>query len=240
MRSLRIDLSGLGDSPFRRPGERWVHNKPEALDDVLDAARWASPDDPSNVVLVGVSSSGYLALEIGLLLRVRGIVAVNPSIAFLPVEREEGVPLDPRRRILLPLDAVPVAFRRGGRFGRLRERYPDLAWRVRNLISPGPKSGKWLTELVRQGTDTLMICGDDDFLQIRQGLSAARLRRLHRSGLLRLEHVAGLEHALQFADNRHLVHDMMTDHVLSCYQRATEGLGPANVGRPPSLSGLSA
>ena len=240
IRSLRLDLSGLGDSPFRRPGERWVCNNADGFDDILDAARWASPDDPSNVVLVGLCSSAYLALEVGLLLRARGVVAVNPLISFVPVGREEGAPLDPRRRILLPQDAVTPVFRQGGRFGRLRERCPDLAWRTRILLSPSHRSGRWLTELVRQGTDTLIICGDDEIRPIRQGLSAAGLWHLRRSGLLRLEHVAGLDHALQIADQRHLVHDMTTDHVLSRFHPAPEGPRPATIGRPPSLSGLSA
>jgi hypothetical protein len=241
IRSLRLDLSGLGESPFRQPDEsHWICNKAEGFDDILDAARFASPDDPSNVVLVGLCSSAYLALEVGLLLRARGVVAVNPVISFVPVGREEGAPLDPRRRIILPQNAVAPVFRQGGHLGQLRERCPDLAWRTRILLSPSRRSGKWLTELVRQGTDTLIICGDSEIRPIRQGLSAAGLWHLRRSGLLRLEHVAGLDHALQIADQRHVVHSMMTEHVMSRFHPAPEGLGRASIGRPPSLSGLSA
>ena len=131
IRSLRLDLSGLGDSPFRQSNKarHWNDYKPEAFDDVLDAARWACPDDPSNVVLVGLCASGYQALESGLALRTRGVIAINPIISFVPPERLEGNPVDERRRVALPQDDIAPTFRKGGRLGRLRERYPDLAGR---------------------------------------------------------------------------------------------------------------
>ena len=241
IRSLRLDLSGLGDSPFRSSSDgRWACHKPDGFDDVLDAVRWGCPDDPSNVVLVGMCSSGYQALETSLAIQRAGVVAINPIISFVPAERQEGAPLDPRRRIVLPKDAVAPVFREGGRLGRLRERYPDLAWRARILLSPGPRSGKWLAQLVQQGTDTLIICGDSEIRSIRQGISAVGLRHLRRSGLLRLEQVPGLEHALPVAARRHLVLDMVTDHVLSRFYQEPEGPRVTSFGRPPDLSGMSA
>lgn len=216
IRTLRLDFSGLGDSPFRDPEEgRWTCHKPEGFDDVVDAAHWACPDDPSNVVLVGLCSSGYQALESGLVLRARGVVAVNPSISFEPPERRDGAPLDPRRRILLPKDHVAPTFREGGRLAWLRERYPDLAWRVRALLEPGRRSGPWLAELVRNGTDTFIVCGDSEMRPIRQGLTSLGLRRLQRSGLIHLEHVPGLGHVVPTSTERELVTAMISDHLRS-------------------------
>ena len=87
IRSLRLDLSGLGDSPDRQGASgRWECFKPEAFEDVADAAQWLSPDDPSNVVLVGLCSGGYQALEGALVLRARGVVAINPFGSFDPAE----------------------------------------------------------------------------------------------------------------------------------------------------------
>jgi alpha-beta hydrolase superfamily lysophospholipase len=203
VRSLRLDLSGLGDSPNRQ-GERgpWECFKPEAFDDVVDAVRWASPDDPSNVVLVGLCSGGYQALESALTVRARGAVAINPFVSFEPAEVRAGLPLDPRRRILLPDDDRD-------------DPRPDGAWRARSMAAPGRSSGQWLSELVQQGTDTLLVCGDAELSSVRRAVTATRLHRLSRTGGLRLEHLPGLQHALFIADQRRLVTRLVTEHVLS-------------------------
>ncbi len=229
IRSLRLDLSGLGDSPHR-PGAsgRWECFKPEAFDDVVDAAQWLSPDDPSNVVLVGLCSGGYQALEGALVLRARGVVAINPFGSFDPAELRAGLPLDPRRRVLLPVpepeDAGPEDAR--AEDARPEDAHPedarpedarlDEAWRG-GIGGPGgpSSSGRWLSDLVRQGTDTLLVCGDAELRAARRGITAARLERLGRTGRLRLEHVAGLQHDLFIADQRQLVTDLVTEHVLS-------------------------
>ena len=242
IRSLRLDLSGLGDSPFRPSNteHHWNDYKPEAFDDVLDAVRWACPDDISNVVLVGLCSSAYQAFESGLDLRARGIVAINPIVSFDPPEHKEGIPLDPRRRLALPQGDIASAFRKDGRWGWLRERWPDLAWRVRTLLSPTRRSGKWLSRLVKEGTDTLIICGDSEIRPLSQGLSAIGLRRLRHSGLLRLEHVAGLDHALNVASQRQLTLNMVTDHVFSRFLAADLGHPAASSSQSQTLSDASA
>jgi acetyl esterase/lipase len=209
-------MSGLGDSPNRQ-GEsgQWACYKPEAFDDVVDAVRWVSPDSPSNVVLVGLCSSGYQALEGALAIRARGVVGINPIVSFVPAERSAGLPLDRRRRIVLPENEVMATFRRGERFAKMRERFPDLAWRARMIPSLGRRSGRWLSELVGQGTDTLLVCGDAELGPIRQGVTANQLQRLQRTGRLRLEHLAGLQHDLFIADQRRMVTRLVTEHVLS-------------------------
>ncbi len=241
IRSLRLDLSGLGDSPHRQgsPG-RWECFKPEAFDDVVDAARWLSPDDPSNVVLVGLCSGGYQALEGALVLRARGVVAINPFGSFDPAELRAGLPLDPRRQVLLSTagseDARPGEARLDearldeARLdeARLDEARLEEAWRAGIAGRGGRSSGRWLTDLVQQGTDTLLVCGDAELRAARRGIAAARLERLSRTGGLRLEHVAGLQHDLFIADQRRLVTQLVTEHVLSHfsappYPRAISG-----------------
>lgn len=233
IRSLRVDLSGLGDSPFRQTAGPWTCNKAEAFDDVLDAARWASPDDPSNVVLVGLCSSGYQALESGLALGAHGVIAINPGISFVPAEHRAGLPGDPRRRILLPKDDVSPVFREGGSLSWFRDHCPAVAWRSRILLSPRRRSGRWLHELARRHVDTLIVCGDTEMRPIRQGITAGGLRRLQRTGLVRLEHLPGLEHALPIAAQRTLVLDMVSEHLESRFSSSTTGPDP----RPPTLLG---
>jgi alpha-beta hydrolase superfamily lysophospholipase len=211
--SLRLDHSGLGDSPSRPGEDQWVCNKPSAFDDVAEAAKHLSPGRPSNVVLVGLCSGGYQALESALALGARGVVSINPGISFVPPERRAGLPPDPRRRVLLPKDEVPGLFRQGGRLGRLRERYPALAWTVRALAFSGNRPAKWLTDLARQGTAALIVCGDREVSRVTAGTSRARLRRLRRQGVV-VDHWAGLEHQLLDVAQREAVLHVVADFVV--------------------------
>jgi len=228
-RSLRLDLSGLGDSPNRgHEHDPWECYKPVAFDDVVDAARWASPDDPSNVVLVGLCSGAYQALESALAIRARGVVAINPLICFVPPERSAGLALDSRRRIALAQDAdgeTAGGGEVGGReFGALiagAPGRPDAAgWQAKIVAQSGQRSAKWLGDLVRHGTDTLLVCGDVELGPVREGVSTARLRELQATGRLRIEHLAGLQHDLLIADQRRVVTELVTEHVLERYSGA--------------------
>ena len=216
VRTLRLDLSGLGDSPHRSPGnEQWTPHKPEAFDDVREAAQWASPEDPGNVILVGLCSSGYQAIDSAFDLRPRVVVAINPSVTFMPPEKGQGMSLDPRRRIALAKDAVPDTFRESGRLSWLRHRYPKLAWRVRLLAAPSRRSGAWLSDLSRHGTQMLIICGERESRPIRYGITSHKLRRLSRRGSVHLECVPGLHHELLIASQRQQVSGLVSDFVLA-------------------------
>ena len=80
LRVLRFDLSGNGDSGTRQGQQEHVASAPEAIDDVLEAMRAVSPEDPSDVVLIGFCSGGYLAMERGLTTPPRGMCVVNPRV----------------------------------------------------------------------------------------------------------------------------------------------------------------
>lgn len=214
MASVRLDLSGLGDSPSRPGDDRWVCNKLSAFDDVIEAAHNLSPTAPSNVVLVGLCSGGYQALESALELGAVGVVALNPGITFVPPERRAGLKTDARRRVVLPKDDVPGVWRKGGRFGRLRERYPGLAWRARTLAFPGNRAGAWLGELARQGSRTLIVCGDREIRPIAGSTAPGALRRLRRNGVF-VEEVRGLQHELFVLEQRVAVTELVTDFLFS-------------------------
>ena len=81
LRVLRFDLSGNGDR--RRPGRPGhLARAPEAFDDVVDACEAISPDDPSDVVLVGLCSGAYQAVEHALVHPTRGVCLINPALSF--------------------------------------------------------------------------------------------------------------------------------------------------------------
>lgn len=99
--SLRFDLSGCGDSDPRPGLEGHVSGRVEHLDDLADVvgtlsrAGTTGPGGQADVVLAGVCSGAYLAMERADL-RPRGLALVNPVLSFIPPEK----PASPRRRML--------------------------------------------------------------------------------------------------------------------------------------------
>jgi len=215
LRSIRIDLSGLGDSPVRHQEQRefeWC--VPEAFEDVEEVARWCSPSDPTDVILVGLCATGYQAIDSAFHLKPRGVVAINPSTSFMPPEVRHGRPMDPRRRVVMGSSPFQERFRSEFPFVHLRRMFPELAWRAKVWRTPARlRSAAWLQELDVLGSDVLIVTGEESFRPIRYGASARLLNRLDGRGRLRLAYLPELEHGLLIARQRLEVQDLVTEHV---------------------------
>jgi alpha-beta hydrolase superfamily lysophospholipase len=210
MRCVRFDLSGLGDSPARPGQAEFVARAPDAFDDVADVAAAVSPEDPSNVYLVGLCSAAYQAIENALVLGPRGIIAVNPVLSFLPPEMLAGERMDERRRACLPRTSLVEKFHDDGPLAPLRRRFPNLGWSIRNFIARNQRPAVWLRELTAMGVEGLFVCGDREMRQIRQGMTSHTYARLTGTGHLKLEFIAGLDHGLLLSAHRTQVTAMMT------------------------------
>ncbi len=102
VRCFRMDLSGMGDSSLRHATQPWLTLRaPEHFDDVAEACAHLSPHDPSDVILVGLCTSGYQVLDSAMTIKPRAVVALNPITYFRQPERVLGLRSDPRRRIAL-------------------------------------------------------------------------------------------------------------------------------------------
>jgi alpha-beta hydrolase superfamily lysophospholipase len=210
-RCVRFDESGLGDSPVRPGQEPHVIRAPEAFDDVADAAAALEPDDPTNVILVGLCSGGYQALENALARAPRAVYAVNPILHFDPPELAAGA-MDPRRRICHPTTSFVRAYR-WLPIGGLRRRVRKLAWRVAHLLNRGRDPSNWLGQLRDDGVEVLVICGRDEARPFGSPNEENTGRRVGR-GHIRLEVIDDLDHALMPAWQRLEVTRRMTDHLL--------------------------
>lgn len=227
LRCFRIDLSSLGDSPLRHPDQpRFRALGVEAFDDVTDAMRFLCPDDPSNVVLVGLCSSAYQALESALDSKPRGVVAIQPVLSFQPHEMAMGGPIDSRRRIALPRNTLVQAFHGDGPLSGLRRRFPDLGWRIRLWATPRRRPGAWLRKLSRGGVDLFVICGEWEGRAIRLGTFPGTLKRLRRTGRFRFEYHPELQHGLLISSQRTAVVDMVNDHVMEHFAPRPDRFGP--------------
>jgi pimeloyl-ACP methyl ester carboxylesterase len=235
IRSVRFDLSGLGDSPTRQADQpRFVTRAPESFDDVIDVCRAVSPDDPSNVVLFGLCASAYQALDSAFDVFPRGVVSINPILSFLPPELVTGDTLDPRRHVAIPRPSAMQAFRGDGKLAGLRKRFPRLAVRGRELsemlealtAARERRPAAWLKKLTDAGVDVLLICGDREARPIKLSGTTWSFRRLERTGRYRLDLIPGLEHALLITDQRADVRRRVTEYM---HRLAVAGQAP---GRP--------
>lgn len=221
LRCARFDLSGLGDSPVRDGQLDHVMRAPEAFDDVADVAAALSPTDPSDVVLVGLCSGAYQALESALRLSPRGVCAINPVLRFTPPEMATG-PIDGRRRICLPTGALVEAYR-GLTFPLARGRVRSIAWWFTNVVRRRRSPRGWLPELVARQVDTLCICGENEARPLTKGTRVAP----GDSHLLHIEVIPGLHHTLMDAAGRSQVSDLVTHHLLERFGPAGEGVRSA-------------
>ena len=213
VRCVRVDLSGLGESPARRGQAAGVLRAPEAFDDVRQVVD-AVAADVADVVLVGLCSGGYQALESALELSPGGVLAVNPLLRFTPPELLAGGVVDPRRRLCIPKRPW---------VGAVRARVPDrLAGPVATLRGrwSGTRladDGGWLAELADAGVDVYGICGEQEAQLLGSTGTGTGDRAAAGSsasaGRPRIEIVPGLDHALLPAAQRALVCDRLSDEL---------------------------
>jgi alpha-beta hydrolase superfamily lysophospholipase len=239
LRVLRFDLSGNGDSgvrPGQAPHVAWAN---EFFDDLYQARRAISPQDPDDVVLVGLCSGAYQAIEEGLAAPPRGICVINPVLTF-PVADETGG--GPRRRARqatktwvcrtarIPATLVarhwakddPAHWLEAFEIGRWpaaiarRTHVPAAVWwLVHRYLLENP-TVEVLGHLVAARVDTLLVCGPDDLQPIALAAKTA-LRRLERSGSFRLILLPDLDHAGLLIEQRRTLKDTLTRHVVSRY-----------------------
>jgi len=238
MRSLRLDLSGLGDSPVRPGQRRQVVYPLEGLEDIEEVVRQLEAENPEGVVLTGLCSGAYHAIEGGIAFPVRAVVPINPFLNFDPEEVRSGGELASSRSAVTPYDGwirLLLRYRRLVDFGD-RHVPPALWWLLERLgLHHSPARG--LERLAERGVKVQLICCE---LEARQFTRRARwtMRRLQRSGLVRL-HVLppGADHTLFGAAARQLASEAFLDFVLAGFG---PGAAPVYEAAAPTLPSFSA
>ncbi len=213
LRTLRVDLSGLGDSGTHPGQPRDVYYPPEALADVEEAARFVSPDDPSRVVLMGLCSGAYHALHGGLSLGAQGVCVFNPIFTTLPIPSAAPSATSSIRPQLSAPKRHWAARLAGHQVPRaVLGALPEGAWWLFNRLGIRRSPVDSLERLVSAGSEVLVVVGGDESLRIRRG-SARTLRRLSRSDRLRFEVIDDLDHAMLGARDARRVSDIVYSHV---------------------------
>lgn len=197
LRSLRFDLSGVGDSPWTAEVHQSAMYEPVWLDEIPDAARFVSPNDPANAVFVGLCSGAYGALEAALLLGSRGVCAINPLLNIEELHRLASLG-DPRRKAVR---AMPPFLQRTS----LKYRIASLiTWRLYRELRPSADPFDVLRRVVRNGSDLLVLDSPDDVHQFNR-VSYWRLighPSLRRTKRFELQIVPGFDHSMHSEEGR--------------------------------------
>jgi alpha-beta hydrolase superfamily lysophospholipase len=233
IRSVRFDLTGLGDSPRRADRNRPILFAPDALDDVLDVLREVSPDAPENAVLVGLCSGGYHSIEAAIALKVRGLCTVNPILTIKPPELASDFitelrpgALGARREALGARKMWARRLPAHDLLAPLLERLPDAAWWVINRIVVESPPARLVWKAVEADVDVFVIAGEEEAQHLSRG-EVRTMRRLVKNPRFRMRVIPGLEHTLFERRGRELASGMLTDHVLGYYApNAMEGASP--------------
>jgi dienelactone hydrolase len=189
VRSLRVDLSGLGESPARPGRDRREMFPKEVVDDFKDIARYFGTEDGSNLVFVGTSSGAFHCVEAGLTLRPRAIVVANPT---------PGQMLD----LLSPDVGSPEhskAYRHfPGPLKRLSVKHRRVAvwiwqWSGQVIVNWAP--GDPIAKVIKRGAQVRMYLGEEDRHHLAgNGYWTMMFKRYVRQGRLVMAYVPGVDH----------------------------------------------
>jgi pimeloyl-ACP methyl ester carboxylesterase len=191
---VRVDLSGIGNSPVR-PGGRPNDSYPVcAGDDVADVVRAFSEVEQPQFSIVGLCSGALLAYDAALVNpEISRIVSINGRFdkpyADRRADRRKRA-ADPTNRLLsIPLSKTPLFPYFDG--------VPTAFWKLlaasRLVASPSVA----IAEAARRGVHSQLIFGDSEWgLHALQRRDGSRFQRLCRMPEVELVLVPGLDHSM--------------------------------------------
>jgi acetyl esterase/lipase len=229
---VRVDLSGLGDSPARAGQPADVVYSPGAVDDVAEIARAVSPADPSAVVLMGLCSGAYHSVQAALATGARGVVSINlvpPDPPGTPAAPSPDADPD-RPGYRERLGAAKATLRRWGSrlpghhyLGALSRRAEDVKWWLVHRARGGEVPAFLLRRLARAGVSTLVLSGSYEGRLVRQG-EGLMLWRLEKKSAFRMVVLPNIDHTLFTQGARHQVLPLLTERVMAqCANTAPAG-----------------
>ncbi len=208
--SIRFDLGGLGDSPSEDETPGSVIRAAGAFDEIEDVATAVSPNRPSNVLLIGLCSGGYQALDSALSFRSgppRGVYAINAVLRFTPPEMANGR-IDRRRRLCRPASPFSQSSRRLPT-SALQRAFWWATWCVSH--AKPLRRRHWLRSLTQAGTDVWCLGGEDETKELKAMLRFSSAD--HASPTPLITTWPGLDHGLVRGSDRYWVADQLTRRV---------------------------
>ncbi len=153
-RVVRVDQSGVGDSPTRPGGVDDRAFAPEWIDDMRHVVTELAGDG-AQVGIVGLCSGSYSAFEVAMWEHVDAVFAINPRLTLYPAAKGTPVYTDRRRAAIVPNKPFArLAFKRRILAGGLWRIYREFAlWHAPLLV---------LRRVQRRGTAVQVVACPDD------------------------------------------------------------------------------
>jgi alpha-beta hydrolase superfamily lysophospholipase len=216
LRSVRLDLSGYGETPESEGRQHRAMFDRAWLDDLYDVVQELSPDDPSNCVFIGLCSAAFVAVECALTLRARGVCAINPPAA-LDLLHSSEMSARSRRRALRALSA-PMK--------RLVARHQWVAASLAQALEILPTNYfvDSLSTLIEGGTNVLVLDCDEDLTPLPRTpfFRSIDLLRVGKRRKYEVEMVPGADHALNNAAGRVRAMAILDAHILEHFAGSTQ------------------
>lgn len=200
VRSLRLDIGGVGDSAWPITSAMTADYPSTATDDILGAIAFLSPARSDRTLLVGLCSGAFRATAIAGMGGIAGVCLLNPTRFATPA----GVRGE-RPSAATPPPAPATALRRGRQLINLRTmrghrltrvvapHVPDVVWHAANVLAGTDPPVRQLRELVASGVAVHIICGPDDAVPMTRG-AQRRLHKLAMSERFSFDVVQSLDH----------------------------------------------
>lgn len=181
--TLRADVDGVGDSPTRNARTARSYD-PEHVDDVVDFVAALRLRGFQKIVILGLCSGSWLAVQAGLRTRVEGIFALNAQLYW-----QQGDPV-----YLTFAEALQKQ-----RPDREREAYwaERHLWSALDVLGVQHPATRWLGALLQKGVRTHLAYaeGDEGVVSLRTR-NRRRLSKLLANRLLSLEEMMGIDHGM--------------------------------------------
>ena len=196
IRTLRLDLAGIGDSPPLPGQPRDVVYSRDAAHLVLAAVRYLALEDPRDVVIAGLCSGAYHAAECAIRLGTREVWLLSPGAPDHGVAAGDEGPSADGIRAIRPMGRWARAARANDALVALvSNRLPASAWWLLDRLRLYPLPTRPFELLAKRGVRTLVVC---NAAQASEFESRARwsLRRLRRATSFQLQVVESMDHSL--------------------------------------------
>jgi pimeloyl-ACP methyl ester carboxylesterase len=212
LRCVRVDVSGMGESPRPANEPPVEFFDPAWVRDALTLGPALDPHDPTNVVYLGMCSGGFLAVESALNTHARGLCVVNPTIGISfvhAITRLENSGSSRARAVARPLKRLLNTHHWIG----------ALLWQLTSPFLPRRWSVDVMRRIVDNGTDVYVLGSVDDLSPYPRVpvLRSIEGRRVGHVKPYPFTLVPELDHDLAFAAGRERVSALLDDHVLATY-----------------------
>lgn len=211
IRSVRFDFSGIGDSDERPAFGRGDIFSPGVFQDIAEVVHQYQN---SRLIIVGLSSGGYHALEAAVKHEILGVVSIHAGVNYWALQQRDETPdfertvFVPDRRWLRRLVRTSVGM-------AVAWRVPSSVWRVLDFFRLQPDQGRGLDALGERTTQVVILLETSELTRPR----AWRLLSRTLPSNITVMASRATDHALFSVADRATVGDVVKDAIRSFLER---------------------